>query len=108
MADLYQAHDGREVPISDLSMCSNMCDLLDHLIGAGEQRWGNGQPECPGGPEIDYKLELRRLLHWQVAGLLAAEDAIDVRCRLPGLLSGINAVRHEFRRPRRKNETHKC
>ena len=37
--------------------------LLDHHIGSGEQRLRNGEAECLRGLEVDYQLELGRLLH---------------------------------------------
>jgi len=27
--------------------------LFDHLVGAGEDRWWDGQPECLGGIQVD-------------------------------------------------------
>ena len=41
-------------------------------------RWAAGEAECPGGLEIDHKLELGRLLDRQVGRPCAFEDAIDV------------------------------
>jgi hypothetical protein len=46
--------------------------LLDHLIGAHEQRRRHSYAERLGGLEVEHKLELDRLLHWKIAGLLAA------------------------------------
>src|SRR5262249_55758665 len=42
--------------------------LFDHLVGAGEQRWRDGQAERLGGDQIDDEIELGRLLDRQVAG----------------------------------------
>jgi hypothetical protein len=53
---------------------------LDHLIGAGKDRWRDCQAEGLGGLEIDDQLECCRLLDRQIGGLGAVED-----------LSGINA-----------------
>src|SRR5215468_4674187 len=43
---------------------------LDHLVGAGQQRWRHVQAERPGGLEVDHQLVLSRRLHWQVGRLL--------------------------------------
>ena len=37
--------------------------LFDHLVGAGEQRGGQGQAERLGSLEVDDKLELGRLFY---------------------------------------------
>ena len=48
VADMCGAtRDVRLVPIADIG------PLLDHLIGAGEQRWRHSEAECPGGLEVD-------------------------------------------------------
>src|SRR6266700_675698 len=49
------------------------CTLLDHLIGAGEQRLGYCQAQRLGGLEADDQLELGRRLHREVGRLLALE-----------------------------------
>src|SRR5512133_3712310 len=55
-----------------------LADLLDHLISAGKQRGRHSEAERLGGLEIDHQLILCRLLHGQVSGLLAVEDAMHV------------------------------
>ena len=54
--------------------------LFDHLIGAVEQRWWDGETERLGGLEVDHKLEFARRLDRQISGTLPLEDSIDVRC----------------------------
>jgi hypothetical protein len=46
-------------------------DLLDHLVGPAEHREWHADAECLGCLEIDDQLNLCRLLHGQVGGLVA-------------------------------------
>src|SRR6516164_4809127 len=54
---------------------------FDHLVGAREYGCRDFQAERLRGLEVDHQLELGRRLHWQVSGLLAFEDAVDVAGR---------------------------
>src|SRR5260221_14492123 len=56
---------------------------FDHLIGSAEQRKWKIETECPGCLEVDEQLDLRRLLDWQVSGLLALENPASVDAGLP-------------------------
>ena len=49
--------------------------LLDDLIGAGEQRSWDREPQRLRRLEIDHQLELGWCLHRQVGRFLALEDA---------------------------------
>ena len=54
--------DLRSVPIPDLSMCSTVraqgAELLDHLVGAGQQCWRHGEAERFGRLEGEGPADL--------------------------------------------------
>ena len=52
--------------------------LFDDLIGAGEQHWRYGKAKPFGGLEVDHEPVDRRLLKWQIARFLAAQNAVHV------------------------------
>src|SRR5262245_4683304 len=51
---------------------------LDHLVGAGETRWRDFEPNAPSGPEGDDELELRALDDRQIGRLVTFEDAARI------------------------------
>src|SRR5439155_17396239 len=55
---------------------------FDDLVGAGEDRWRDGEAERPGGLEIDDQLECGWLLHRQIGWLGTLEDLPDVNADL--------------------------
>src|SRR6516164_10039372 len=52
--------------------------LFDDLVGAQHDRRGYGKAERRGGLAVYDHLELGRKLHREIAGLLAAQNAIDI------------------------------
>jgi hypothetical protein len=52
--------------------------LFDHLVGAGEQRWWNGEAEPFGGLKIDDESMRRYLLNWDVSGLRSLEYLVSL------------------------------
>jgi hypothetical protein len=54
--------------------------LFDHLIGANEGHWGNGDANCSCSPEVQDQFELSRLLDRQVGGLCSFCDTSHIVC----------------------------
>ena len=73
-------------------MCPCSKQSFDHLVGGGEERRWNIKAECLCRLEIDHQLVLHRRLHWQVGGLFALENAVDVTCRAAVLVGEIRPV----------------
>jgi hypothetical protein len=69
--------------------------LFDHLVGAAEQRHRNVETERVSGLEVDHQFEFGRALHWQVGGLLALKDAIDVASSLPAWIDRVRSIRNQ-------------
>jgi hypothetical protein len=51
---------------------------LDYLGGAREQRRGRLEVECPGGFEVQNKVEFYRSLHGKITRPFSFEKAVDI------------------------------
>jgi hypothetical protein len=54
--------------------------LLDHLVGAEQDRLRDGKPECLRSLAVDHQLELDRLLYGKFGGFRPLEDLVDEVC----------------------------
>jgi hypothetical protein len=70
-------------------------DLLDHLVGAGEQRVRHRDPERPRGLQVDHQFEFRRGLDRQLPRIGSAQNSVDVGCRPPEQMRTVDPVGHE-------------
>jgi hypothetical protein len=55
--------------------------LFDHLVGAGEQRWGQFKATCLGRPQVDHQLVFGWSLNRKISRLFALKHTIDVGSR---------------------------
>src|SRR3954451_8589905 len=69
--------------------------LFDHLIGTTEERPRYDQPKRVRGLQIDYQLELGRLLDRQIGRLGPAQDLVDVVAGSPQPVRRAWAVGHQ-------------
>src|SRR6266487_7022432 len=63
-------------PAGSHQLC--LAHSLDHLVGAGEQRWRDGEAEHLAGCPIDDEIKLGRLLDRDVARLGPAQNLVDI------------------------------
>ena len=64
---------------------ASVANLLDHLVGGGEQLIGNGEAERLCGLEIEHKLEFGRSLTGQIragSSPLRIRSTYDPTCRI--------------------------
>jgi hypothetical protein len=63
--------------MSALGQKRTLARLIDHLVGGGKQCGRNGETKYFRGLQIDYQLELRCQIDWDVARLCSIEDLGD-------------------------------
>src|SRR5262252_10196723 len=69
--------------------------LLDDLVGAHQKRLGDHEIHCPGGFEVDDKLDLGGQLDRDVGGLRALENLVDVIASAAEQLRVVRSVRYQ-------------
>src|SRR5215471_10533639 len=69
--------------------------LFDHLVGAGEQCGRHGKTNRLGCLQVDDELELHRPQNWQVARLLAFENAAGINAELALPIDNARSVAHQ-------------
>src|SRR5882724_2127742 len=72
--------------------------LLDHLVGECEQLVWHIEAKRLRAPQIDHELELGRLHHGQVCGLLALENSSGVDADLTISIGNARPVAHQTAR----------
>src|SRR5215510_5777766 len=65
---------------------------LDHLVGEREQPIGQIEAKRLSGLQVDDQLVFGRLLHRQIARLLAAQDTIDIASAAPEQVDAIRGI----------------
>src|SRR6478736_913191 len=80
-------------PAGSHQLC--LAHLFDHLVGDQLHRVGNGNAESGCGSHIDDELELRRLLHGQVAGLLTLENPPGINARAAIRIRLAGSIAHQ-------------
>src|SRR5262245_6611150 len=68
---------------------------LDHLVGAGEQRWRNIEAEGSCCLEVDDELELGGLNHRQIGRFDALENLTGHNADLTKHIENIGSIAHE-------------
>src|ERR1700730_7838099 len=92
---------------SELTLCAKSCreqmqqheraepELLDYLVGAGEEGRRDFRPKRPRGPQIDGQVEGCGRLERQMGGRGAAQNPVDIPRERPIELTYIWAIGHQ-------------
>src|SRR6516165_7921643 len=68
---------------------------FDHLVGDGEYARRNSEAKHPCSLKIDNQLELGRLQHRQIGGLLTLENAAGIDARLAICVLKTGPIAHQ-------------
>src|SRR5215212_11975586 len=69
--------------------------LLDHLVGAGEERWWDGNVEGGSCLEVNHELVPGGLLDRQVGWLGSPQNPVHVGRRPPVEIESIGSIAHQ-------------
>src|SRR5215468_6214104 len=69
--------------------------LLNHLVGASEQRRRNLDAERFRGVEVDHELEFRRLFDGQIGGFRALQDFVYIVRSHAEHVGQVRSIRHQ-------------
>src|SRR5262249_2959061 len=84
-----------EAPGLSLARSGSSAYSLDRLVGAPEERQRDCEAERLGGLEVQDQLDLGRLLHRQVGGLLALENPAGVDASQTECICNTASVAHK-------------
>ena len=68
---------------------------FDQLVGDGEHAWGHFDAESPRCLNVDDKLEVCRLQHWQIGGPYPVENAAGVDADLTTHVELVSSITHQ-------------
>jgi hypothetical protein len=76
-------HTGKHRLVTAHPRSGHSPTLLNHFVGAGEDRWRHGEAKRIRGLEIDDQLERSRLLDRQIGRIGALEDLLSAKGDFP-------------------------
>src|SRR5215475_13859723 len=87
--------NSRHLRRSALCQKRTLARLFDHVVGAGEKRFRDGQSDRLCGLEVYDQLEFGRQLNRQLRGICTLENEIDIRCCAAEQIRRIVAERYQ-------------
>ena len=73
----------------------NSLSLIDHLVGACEERGWESEAERIGRFQVQHEVEARGLFDWQFARRDPSQDAVDVKGRAPPQVGSVDGVSNQ-------------